>query len=89
MSAHEAESTPTFAVLDRLEKESRLITVATHEFGEGRDGSLEIGENLDPDRHDRVLGGEGDEFVERWTHDERGRTHGAPKAVKKHVRAPV
>ena len=56
----EGEPAPALAVLDRLEQEARRVA---DELGVGRDRRLEVGEQLGPHRHDRVLAGERAELV--------------------------
>ncbi len=50
--ADEREPAPALSVLDRLEHEARAVADQLRERGDRR---LEVGEQLGPDRHDRVF----------------------------------
>ena len=60
VAADEREAAPALAVLDRLEQEAGAVA---DELGERGDRRLEVGEQLAPDRHDRVRRGERAELV--------------------------
>ena len=88
----EAEPAPPLAVLDGLEQEARAVADQLRVRGDRR---LEVGEQLGPHRHDRVVGGERAELVAaRAASRARVAAHvasstSAPKRRKKHEYAPV
>ena len=82
VAADEREAAPPLAVLDGLEEEARAVA---DELGVGGDRRLEIGEELGPHRHDRVVTGQRPELVAA-----RADPHySAPKRRKKQEYSPV
>src|SRR4029079_1529426 len=62
------EATPTLGVLHRFEQEGRrVVLVRTGELHERGDGRLQVGQDLTPDGHDRVVARERAELVARQT----------------------
>ena len=74
LPANKRPSRPTLTTLDRLEKETRLVTDQLLECGYGR---LPVCQHLERYGHDLVAGGEIDEPGTRevWCHDGEVRPH--------------
>ncbi len=90
IAAEEREPPPPFRVLDRLEEEALTIADELHERRHRR---LEVGQDLTPDRDDRVVAREGVELgARRSSRGSRHKCSGAappPKLRKKQLRSPV